>query len=103
MIQGREYHKMEKRDDLFAPLGGSDTSRLVDVIALRERWLTATADATNAFFHGVELEQSATTDVASKMRDVYLERTMAAITGSSSPHSSRKPSVWSDRQQHRRR
>ena len=47
---------MDKENGLFPSAAGSDASRLIEMIALREWWPTATAEATNAFYQASEME-----------------------------------------------
>ena len=83
---------LEKREQLFAPAAGSDTSRLIDVIALRGRWPTAAADATAPELENVEvppppefLEKTATLDTERTWRRkcsmFCLDGAMKAIIG----------------------
>eukprot|EP00971_Amphidinium_carterae_P319893 6358513-Amphidinium_carterae.1 len=46
-----QYKWRSKRVDLFAPSSTSNTSRVIDLLAVKKQYYTCTADATRAFFH----------------------------------------------------
>ena len=49
-LLARQYKWREHREDLFAPSSTSNTSRIIDYIAVKKGYATCTADATRAFF-----------------------------------------------------
>eukprot|EP00971_Amphidinium_carterae_P278396 5526369-Amphidinium_carterae.1 len=49
-LVARQYRWKSKREDLFAPSSTNNTSRVIDLIAVKKGYCTCTADATRAFF-----------------------------------------------------